>query len=246
MMKFSFLWLLVILFQLESPVIQESAIESDKTSKNQVIFTDRTDRVRFLYKGTDVVMEFCLEPNSWFWGPIIVKMNMRPIATILTDAGPVFSEKPASVEFLKKWVEENRLHARWKVQFSKSSTEIHSIIELRDKNLIVEYNYEGRWTKGFNYGDLTGLREPELLPILDQASSVPTPTLTCKGLKPFTVSFRIDSNSSSFGTRHLGSNISNNETWKLGRIDYDPFPSEWTEKVKERFTLAFSPVVEPN
>jgi len=212
-------------------------------SSTQLIQTDSSNRVRFVYKGTDVVMEFCLEPGSRFWGPMIVKMNMRPVATVLLETGPVFRKKPTDIEFVKKWIEEKRLFALWKVHFLDSSIDVISSMELRSKNLVIDFRFSNERIKIFNYGAMTDLREPELLPPLIQTTGLPQPpTLQCKGLKPFLVSFRIDVESSHSGSRRFGREISESGTWQLGSVDYGPLPDDTADIIMERFTLIFSPV----
>ncbi|UCF38720.1 MAG: hypothetical protein JSU96_07755, partial [Acidobacteriota bacterium] len=174
----------------DTTILPDVAADNVRT---QLLHTDRGKRFRFLYQGSDGVMEFCLEPGEQFWGSAIVKINRIPVGSVLWGAGPTFETKPEQVELIRAWADGETARAEWKVMVGGEEIPVESAMRLWQKSLVVDFICRGGSATGLSYGYLLDVAEPELLqiPYMNYGGHHLN-VLMGKGVRPFFASIWMD------------------------------------------------------
>ncbi len=136
------LWTLVMASALQPAESELSRLlpQNQKApGKSQLLFAENANRSRFVYTGTDGVIEYCLQPGKDFWGAAIVKVNRIPVATILDGAAPRFDSPIEAVRFLGRWAEGDTLHAEWAVRLVGREHQVEGTLQLIGESMVVGY-----------------------------------------------------------------------------------------------------------
>jgi len=125
--------------------------------KSQLLFAENANRTRFVYTGTDGVIEYCLQPGKDFWGAVIVKVNRIPVATILDGAAPRFQSPIQSVRYLKRWADGEVLHAEWEVRLAGREHEVEGTLQLVGESMVVAYSSPTAPLLGVSFGPIQSM-----------------------------------------------------------------------------------------
>ncbi len=230
-------------FPIRDTTILPDNQESDFSST--LLHTEKGSRFRFLYKGRDGVLEYCLEPGGEYWGPVIVKLNSIPVATALVDAGPNFSEPLEGLRLLRAWSDGDVARAEWSGLHEGEDVTVESSIRLWQKSLVVDFSCRGGHATGLSYGRLTKVREPELIkiPFLNYGSHHLN-VLMGQGPKPFFASVWMDWYLSNASEPYATDEIKEDAVSLNGGVRYLPKTDGERNDLFERFFVTFSPLFE--
>jgi hypothetical protein len=192
-------------------------------SRTQLLHSETGRRFRFVYLGSDGVIEYCLLPGGDFWGPVNVKLDRIPVAHVLVGAGPVFSTEPAAVRLIEARAEGERARARWEVLLDGEAAEVESSLELRGRSLRVEYFARGAEVTAISLGRLTDVASPELIDTGRGGSACPSRALKSTGVRTFFASL-LTCFPGAGVRRAVPGGIRGDEVWLGGEIQF-PEPS---------------------
>lgn len=215
-----------------------------KNVRTQILHTDQGKRFRFLYQASDGVMEFCLEPSEVFWGSTIVKINRIPVGTALAGAAPTFETPIEGVQLIRAWVDGDTARAQWKGFVGGQEVLIESALRLWQKTLVVDFVCRGGSATGLSYGQITDIREAELLKVPLPASTQLVPVIQGGGVRPCFASVWGHPRDPSLAIPvEAGAHIEDG-AWIGGGIRILPDPSGKRSDLVERFLVTFSETLE--
>jgi len=226
----------------ETTILPEN-LESEFTT--QMLHNRENGRFRFIYKGRDVVIEYCLKPDDTFWGPVAVKMNRFVVANALVDAAPEFPPALQNYSLSRSWREGDIAWAEWKGEIDGREIIVTSSIQLWQKSLVVDVFCPTGTATGLSFGRLADVREPELvtLPFMNYGGHH-LRVLLSRGVRPFFASVWMDWYRSNASKPFAHDRIEGASAWLNGGVHYLPKTNGERNPLFERFFVTFSPVFE--
>ncbi|MEW6236773.1 MAG: hypothetical protein AB1656_15420 [Candidatus Omnitrophota bacterium] len=226
----------------EETILPENGVEKFKT---QMLFSKDMKRFRAIYSATDIVLEFCWSPGEAYWGPIQAKMNRIPVADILAEAGPVFSEKLKDMHLTQCEMKDETAHAEWKGKLGDKEIAVESSIRLWQKSLVVDFICRGGDAVELSYGKFLNVREPELmqLPFMNYGGHHLN-VLMSHGIEPFFASVWMDWYRSNASAPYAADKIENGEIFLNGGVRYQPKTDGKRNDMYERFFVTLAPTFE--
>jgi hypothetical protein len=230
-------------FPTRSETILPENLESDYTT--QLLHTENGKRFRFVYKAQDAVIEYCLQPGMNYWGPVTVKINRTPVADVLVDAGPVFTEELSDLQLLESSQDGEIARAKWQGTHNGEKVTIDSALRMWQKSLVVDFICKGGKATELSYGHFRRVKEPELiqLPFMNYGDHHLN-VLMSRGVRPFFASVWMDWYLSNASEPYAIDEIEGENVRLNGGVRYLPKTDGTRNDLYERFFLTLSPLFE--
>ena len=233
--------------RLPFPTRPETILPENRESNytTQLLHTENGKRFRFLYKARDAVIEYCLQPGENYWGPVIVKINRTPVADVLVDAGPVFTEELTDLHLVRSSQDGEVARAEWQGSLDGETVLIQSAMRMWQKSLVVDFICKSGKATELSYGHFRGVEDPELiqLPFMNYGGHHLN-VLMSRGVRPFFASVWMDWYLSNSSEPYTIDEMEGEKVRLNGGVRYLPKTDGTRNDLFERFFVTLSPLFE--
>jgi hypothetical protein len=193
---------------------------------------------RFVYRGLDALLEYVLYPGQADLGRVDVILNGDHVATGLVGAGLEWETPPEQPRLVQATLNEGVVRLVW-----DSGAESH--LRLWQKSLVVDFFCPGGNAKKLDYGKITGVVDPEIirLPNMNYHAH-PLGVLIITGKQNAFASLWMDWYRSNASRPFARDEITSNEVFLNGGVEYRPKTDGKRNDVFERFFFTVSPIFE--
>ncbi|KPL11803.1 hypothetical protein AMJ85_02945 [candidate division BRC1 bacterium SM23_51] len=233
--------------RLPFPTSEETILPENlaSTFTTKLAHSEAEDLYRFVYEGSDAVLEYEVRPGDTDWGPVRVKLGGVAVAEALVGAGPVFPKELRNLRLMRVTAKDDVLSVLWRGLLDEDVVFVESDMRLMQKSLVVDYICRGGFATELSYGHIAGVEQPELiiLPYLNYGGHHLN-VLMSRGAKPFFASVWMDWYRSNASAPYAVDKITSDQVRLNGGVRYSPKTDGERNSLFERVFVTFSPTFE--
>jgi hypothetical protein len=231
--------------RLPFPTREETILPDNLTADFSTKLERAGEGWRFTYKDVDTEVEYEIKTGGRFWEPVVVKLNGDTLGKAMVEAELKFVTEPSDARLTQVQSTETELKASWRTTVDGAEVLIQSTTQLWQKSLVVDCICTGGLATELSYGHISGVAEPELLPLpYMNYGGHHLNVLMSKGKLPYFVSVWMDWYRSNASAPYAADKIESDKVRLNGGVRYLPKTDGRRNDLYERFFVTFSPIFE--